>query len=513
MENPIFVTYAEKRRWDRRGGNYPDSGGIDRTGHYLQVSADQSGTDDFRKNYQRKRGNLTEVRGEITVFLSLIFILLISFIGAVMESASIQMAKNYRRADMNRAIESVFAEYQKELLEEYEIFALDGSYETGQYSEQNLIDRLEYYGAGSMEQKILRIQFLTDDGCQAFWERVSSYMEQKYGLDIVKEWTGMTSVWGQQEDQAGKYQAEEQEKEQNLEDLLAANEGELPKEENPIDHVGELQSSPILELVMPKDKEVSNKQTDASELLENRELNEGYGDFSDVAEEGGTLSSLLFGEYLLEHFSMFTDEEKTGTLAYELEYILEGKSSDRENLEAVVTKLMLLRFVPNYAYIQTDAAMKAEAEAMALTLCSLLAVPAITAAAAQVILLAWAYGETVMDLRSLLNGSRVPLVKSKESWQLSLSSLLKLGTDEDQSEGMDTEGGLLYREYLRMLLFLESRETSAIRTLGMIEQNLKGEHGQSYFRVDLCISRVEFQSEVNLRRGIRFTFPTYFGYQ
>ena len=52
---------------------------------------------------------------------------------------------------MNRAIESVFAEYQKELLEEYEIFALDAGYETGRYSEQNLIDRLEYYGAGSME--------------------------------------------------------------------------------------------------------------------------------------------------------------------------------------------------------------------------------------------------------------------------------------------------------------------------------------------------------------------------
>lgn len=67
--------------------------------------------------------------------------MLVSFAGAVMESASIQMAKNYRRADMNRAIESVFAEYQKELLEEYEIFALDAGYETGRYSEQNLIDR------------------------------------------------------------------------------------------------------------------------------------------------------------------------------------------------------------------------------------------------------------------------------------------------------------------------------------------------------------------------------------
>ena len=71
-------------------------------------------------------------KGEVTAFLSLIFILLVTFIGGIMESASIQLAKNYRRADANRAMESVFAEYQKELLEEYDIFALDGSYETGQ---------------------------------------------------------------------------------------------------------------------------------------------------------------------------------------------------------------------------------------------------------------------------------------------------------------------------------------------------------------------------------------------
>src|SRR5699024_3270529 len=159
-----------------------------------------------------------------------------------MESASIQMAKNYRRADMNRAIESVFAEYQKELLEEYDIFALDGSYETGSYAEGNLKDRLEYYGAANMEHQIKRIQFLTDRDCQAFWQQAAWYMEQRYGLDIVKDWTGMTSVWGQQEDQAKEYQTEEKEMEQNLENLLEANEGELPAEENPIAHVGQLQS-------------------------------------------------------------------------------------------------------------------------------------------------------------------------------------------------------------------------------------------------------------------------------
>ena len=70
-------------------------------------------------------------KGEVTAYLSLIFILFISFVGGIMESASVQMAKNYRRADMNRAMESVFAEYQKELLDEYEIFALEATYETG----------------------------------------------------------------------------------------------------------------------------------------------------------------------------------------------------------------------------------------------------------------------------------------------------------------------------------------------------------------------------------------------
>ena len=55
---------------------------------------------------------------------------------ALVESASVQMAKNYRRADMNRALECVFAEYQKELLENYDVFAIECGYETGTYTEQ-----------------------------------------------------------------------------------------------------------------------------------------------------------------------------------------------------------------------------------------------------------------------------------------------------------------------------------------------------------------------------------------
>lgn len=509
MENTISKAVVKRRKRCRRGGNHIDIGSTYWFSRHIQSSAHQSGTDNLREDNKRKCRYL---RGEVTVYLSLTFILLVAFVGAMLESASIQGAKNYGRADMNRALECVFAEYQKELLDEYDIFALDGSYETGVYSEDQIIDRLSYYGAGGVDQEILRIQFLTDDGCRAFYEQVAAYMEHKYGLDSVREMVGQTDIWQRQEERSRECEAEGERKQDKLEGLLKENEGTLPEEDNPISHMSALKTSPILELVIPKEMQISQKELELSELTSHRNLNTGYGDFSEESRGIGTVDTLLFGEYVMEHFGMATDETRDKALDYELEYILEGKASDKENLEEVVKRLLLIRFVPDYAYIQSDGELKAEAEALALTLCSLLAVPAITEAATQVILLAWAYGEAIVDLRSLLKGNRVPLLKTKESWQLGLSSLMTLGTAEDHNDGADAEGGLLYKEYLRMLLFLKDKKSSGERTLDLIEQNLRVKYGLDFFRADQCISKIELKSICKLRRGITFEFPTYFAY-
>lgn len=454
----------------------------------------------------------TMKKAEVTAYLSLIFILLVTFVGAVIESASIQLAKNYARTDMNRAMESVFAEYQKELLENYDIFALEGSYESGNYSEDLIKDRLNFYGVENTEHAIERIQFLTDDGAKGFIEQVTYYMEHKYGLDFLKDKVGMTDVWKGHEEQAEKYEKEERKQEESLGELLEKNEESLPEEDNPISHINGLKHSPILKLVMPKEKQVSEKEITLGEALVYRDRNQGYGEFSDMAADTGTLSTLLFGEYLLEHFQSALQEGKGGMLDYELEYILAGKGSDRENLEAVVKKLLMLRFVPNYAYLQSSAEKKAEAETLAFTLCALLVAPGITEAAAQGILLAWAYGESIMDVRSLLAGHKVPLVKTDESFQLSLTALLKLGESGDMNDGRDDAKGLLYKEYLRMLLFLERKELIGMRTLDMIEMDLRKVHGLEFFRADQCISRMEIKSTSHFRRGISYQFSTYFGY-
>ena len=453
-------------------------------------------------------------KGEVTAYLSLIFILFISFVGGIMESASVQMAKNYRRADMNRAMESVFAEYQKELLDEYEIFALEATYETGTYGERNIKKRLEFYGAEGMEQSVKRLSLLTDHGGQPFLEQVAVYMEEKYGMDKVKDLTGKSADWKTQEEEAEKYEENEKKQQGELDQLLEENEGELPEKDNPIAHVAGLKKSSLLELVMPKGKEVSDKQMNLADTLEYRGKREGYGDFSDVSEGIGKLDHLLLGEYLMEHFPDATKAGQKGDLLdYQLEYFLEGKGSDRENLEAVVKKLLMLRFVPNYIYLQGNAAKKAEAKAMALSLCAVLAVPAVTEAAAQAILLAWAYGESLVDIRSLLGGGKIPLVKSDENWQLSLSGLLKLGEDGDLNDGKDCKEGLGYRDYVRMLLFLTSKEKLGLRALDMIEGTLRGRFGLVFFRADQCISKIEMKSTCKLRRGITYQFPTYYGYR
>lgn len=453
-------------------------------------------------------------QGEVTAFLALIFILLAAFAGSLMESASLQSAKSYRRADANRAIESVFAEYQRELLETFDIFALEGSYESGEYDEQKVLERLSYYGASGIELEIGRIQLLTDQNGQAFLEQIARYMEKEYGLGALEGLISGIENWEGKEEEAGQYQQMDAALNQELSGLLSENEVELPVEDNPLPNVQKLTAAPLIELVMPGDTAVSEKSVERSELPSGRSIRKGYGDFSDVAEKP-ELSVIAFGEYVLTHFSSSVGKEEIsgGALDYEVEFILSGKESDRENLEDVLKKLLAIRFVPDYAYLQGSAAKRAEAQALAAALCTAVALPAAAEALTQVLLLAWAFGEGIMDLRALVKGSRVPFTKTDESWQLSLAGLMKLGTGEGEQEGKDTAGGLTYEEYLRGLLCIGSRNDMLFRTLDLIELCLRREKGLSWFRVDGCISKMEVSCKAGLRRGVTYKFCTYYGYR
>ena len=268
-------------------------------------------------------------RAEVTAFLPLVFVLIASFIGSVLDVTSLQVAKNYRRMDAERVIECVFAEYQKELLKRYDIFALDAGYESGAYSKELIQKRLEYYGLVNSENIIERIQFLSDENAMGFYEQAVNYMEHKYGVDYVKDFLEMTDRWEKQEGEVKDCQKEEEQNKDVMEELFAGSESQLPDEDNPISHVAGLKSMPILKLVIPDEKAVSEKTIRMEELVSHRELNKGYGNIQLNGTAIESVDKLLYAGYLLEHFSSAIDVSGN-VLDYELEYILAGKKSDRE---------------------------------------------------------------------------------------------------------------------------------------------------------------------------------------
>lgn len=414
-------------------------------------------------------------KGEITAFMALLFILMLSVVGALIQSVNHQIAQNRRRADILMALESTFAEYHSDLLNQYEIFARLGC------TEDVLNNRMAYYGATNTTHSIKQIQLLTDYDGAPFYEQAVWYM---------KDWLGMEDMSGgfgvdlSMED-ADKLDEKEFSNSLELKGLLEKENAQLPPENNPIESVKNLKNKPLLSLLLSNQEKLSNRSITPENLPSHRVLQKG--EFTKEIQNG-TADKVFFVAYIVEHFSNVRDEERQASLLYEQEYLLGGMASEQENLEAVCKKIMNIRTVSNYTYLLTDSAKQAEAEAMALTLCSLISLPAITEVVKHAILFAWSYGESIVDMRVLLKGNKVPLVKNSDSWQLQLSNLAALGTENEITNEKDMESGLAYQDYLKGLFLLETKETLSMRCLDLIEINL-------HIKTDQCMTKVEIQSD------------------
>ena len=430
-------------------------------------------------------------KGGITVFTSLIFILLLSLVGALVESVSIQISRSRKRADTLLALESVFAEYSTDLLEQYELFARFN------ITSENIENRLSYYGANHMTHTILKREFLTDYQGMPFYHQAVQYMKDLVGLDHVPG----ESTYNFSPDE--EIQIEEQNNQMELENLLEDEGAELPTENNPLKNIYRLKGNPLLPILIPNSITLSEQSISLETLPSKRQLQKG--NYAKV-EEGGAVDKAFFVAYVMEYFCDITDEKDGKNLFYEIEYLLGGQENDRENLEIVCKKIMNLRTIANYSYLLTDATRKAEADAMALTLCSLVGMPGLQGVLKQALLFAWAYGESIVDVRTLLKGEKVPFVKTGENWQLQLKSLMTLGTAEEEVTEKSTESGFSYQDYLKGLLLLEAKETLSMRCLDLVESNLG-------VAMDQCVTKIKIKSKANLRRGIEEIFTTSFQYR
>lgn len=442
-------------------------------------------------------------KGEITAFLCLIFVLLVSFILAMSQSAQIQTMKNIKRLAVDRAMFSVFGEYQKELLEEYEIFAFDASCGTGQCDEQQIINRMSYYGSMGIRQTITDLQLLTDNSGQAFREQVLAYMESKTGIGVLQDMTGLAADWEEQK-LRGEGVSE------TLDNVLSQGNGLLPEENA---GVLEVRSTGVLSLVLPDTFELSGKYIGRDEAVSVRNKTTGRGSFPARTGTGNAGEKILFGQYITDKFNSATEQKsESRNLDYEIEYIICGNESDEANLKDVANQLLMVRMGLNYVYLMSDTGRQSEADAMAAALAAVLLHPEAKDAIKQLLLLLWCFGESVVDIRTLLAGRKAALIKNTSNWQLPLSAIFTFWLPGTGYEGTDSEEGLDYGQYLQILLYLKNAETLNMRTLDRLEQNLRFEKGLDFFRADACVTKIKVQNQAEMWSGYSYSFPAYYGY-
>lgn len=260
-------------------------------------------------------------------------------------------------------------------------------------------------------------------------------------------------------DSSRKKEKQEESKKEEEEKRKAAEQQKILKD-NPIHWMMQMKKKGILALVMPE-KEISDKSIDLKDTLNVRKLNQG--NFSGAKELTGS-EKMLFYLYLGRYYADLTSDEHDGALAYEMEYLYAGKESDEKNLKAVVRQLLVMREGTNYLFLLHDPQKQKEAETMAAAIAAAFGQPALIPALKHGIMLAWAYAESLSDVRILLDGGKVSLVKTAEQWHTSLSDL-KGSTGNGRKQK-----GLTYHQFLQMMLTGRREGILAYRAMDLIEK-------------------------------------------
>lgn len=265
----------------------------------------------------------------------------------------------------------------------------------------------------------------------------------------------------------------------------------VPTVENPLPEISKLRRRSVLEIVT-WDKAISDKKISKSGLPSKGTSQKGT--YKLEKEYSGLLANVLFREYLLEYFPNYLDGSENTDLAYQIEYILGGKTTDRDNLKYVVYRLLLLREAMNYLYCVNQPQMSAQAESLSVALTGFLGIAPLTTATKHALLLAWAYGESLIDVRILLDGGKVPIRKDIATWSLALENLGRIV--EILNKGAADKGkGLDYQDYLRLLLYMSSVSKQKQRGLDLIQLNLQKEKGMEKFKAENCIVAVKTKTE------------------
>ena len=471
--------------------------------------------------------------GYLTVFLALSLTIILSLVLTLIEGARLNSLRMQTELVTDVAMNSVLAEFHRELQRQYDLFFIDTSYGSGVASRENVeAHLLEYYDknfemdglsffADRRDLTRLKVTSLSientrmicDENAQALREQVLAYMSaEPVGeaagevLQLISSYDGAgpdLTMWSRIRDETAQALADHE-----LEDPGAA--------------VESFRILPVLHQVFGDTSGLSGNTIAAGGTLSHRDPMRGNMGSPENSHHYGRADTVLFDEYLFEKCSRYGHELDKSQLKYQLEYILFGESSDAGNLEKMAQHLLAVRLALNTACLFADEAKKEEARTLAAVLSTILLSPELTEILAAAILLAWAYVESIYDLKVLFHNGRVPLVKDSSTWKTSIQNILipaqvqgggsrqssgqGSGQESGQGSGQGSGGlsqGLSYENYLRIFLFLENGNMKNLRFMDMMEADIRRTPGNEAFQIDGCMDA--FSMHVTVGSGYGYS--------
>lgn len=372
---------------------------------------------------------------------------------------------------------------------------------------------------GSTRTNLLRIEqeaidydsytLLTDYEGEVFTAAVAAYMKQNLPAELVHkvkdrydEMKGVTEQNSYQHNSVGnaldsvkdpeKYIQESGiEVTDEMREKVKVDPKDLPnvsKEEvqGTLENVGKIQADGILSMVLPAGTQISGKGFSGNDRVSLRYRELGKNPQKPTI---GFADKAILEQYIVEYLSNFVDQQEGHAMDYELEYILAGKENDPENLKNVVERILATREAANFAYLFTDSAKQSEALAMAVLLAGPTANPVVIEAIKLGLITSWAFCESILDMRTLLSGERIPFAKSTATWTSSLANISQLLSG--YTKAISSPMGLSYTDYLGTMIMLEPLETIAYRTMDVQEYTVRQSTGYANFRMDHVTCNME----------------------
>lgn len=463
---------------------------------------------------------MRRLKGSSSVFFALLLLLVSSFVFVLLEGARSEGLKSCARQNAELVNESLLAGYVRPLWERYHLFLMDCAGEDGNLDASRIEgaalalseENLKKDDEGGKDYRMFYLEaenalmegysLVTDHGGMDFFSLASDYMKEAIAWEAAKTLYGKLEEAGKVKETAGDVEkvakdakreieaAKQREEEEGKKSVKRVNRAKAQEAasgetgENPLDYIGKWRSVGMLVLIGADADKISDKAIDRDTVLDKREKNKGN---MEIEQKRDWYEDVLFQEYVMKYFASYQNpfEQQSGhVLDYEAEYIIAGKASDRENLVSVCERILLIREAANYIYLQTDAAKCAEALSAATLLAGFSGNPLLVKGVQQAILAVWAFAESVSDVKSLLAGESIPLIKTAADWSTDVGALSE---KQQFVKAKKCETGLSYRDYLRILLFMTEKKKVCLRSMSLIEQNIRKEEGYDELRMDCLL--------------------------